>query len=462
MTQHDPLIGKTINGYQISHLIGQGGMASVYQAVQLSMNRPVALKILPRQFMNDDTYIQRFRREVDIIARLEHRSIVPVYDFGAYEHQPYIIMRLMPAGSLDHLLANGRLALPRVVEILKQVAPALDYAHSKQVLHRDLKPSNLLLDDASSVYLTDFGIARILGEDARSAITTSGVVGTPAYMSPEQAQGMAMDSRSDLYSLGVMLFEFVTGRRPFESDTPYGVAVMQVTTAPPSLRPIAPEIPESVEAVIHRAMSKQPERRYSNCLQLAQAFEQAVTTPSAANNNPRRVFVVPPPQPITPPYSAATMLPPVSATPPAYSPAMNKNPSRPNQSAWIPAVQPPSRSLKRRRGLNPLASVFIGGLIGCALLTLLIAAAAVMLTRFSDILGNTSATVIETPTEEPAPTIEIRTDPTRTLAANDGGTATLPTQTAIRIESTPVVQVTVITQTPVKVTPSPAPVGVRP
>ncbi|MBZ0286800.1 MAG: serine/threonine protein kinase, partial [Anaerolineae bacterium] len=215
----DNLIGKQIGGYEILDVIGHGGMATVYRSQQVSMNRVVAIKVLPKQFVTDDTYIQRFQREVEIAAKLEHRNIVPVHDYGQYEGQPYIIMRYMNGGSVDDLLRRGPLDVDKILDVVEQIAPALDFAHSKNVLHRDLKPSNILLDDDGGAYLTDFGIARVLGEQQGATITTQGVVGTPSYMSPEQAQGHPLDNRSDVYSLGVTIFEMATARRPFQSDT---------------------------------------------------------------------------------------------------------------------------------------------------------------------------------------------------------------------------------------------------
>ena len=199
---------------------------------------------------------------------------MPVYDFGDFEDQPYITMRYMPAGSVEDLLAEGRIPLPRVLSIVEQVAAALDYAHQKGILHRDLKPSNILLDDGGGAFITDFGIARILSEGG-STITTQGVVGTPSYMSPEQARAEPLDGRSDVYSLGVMAFELVTGRRPFESDTPYSVAVMHVTMPPPSPRQYQPDLSAAVEAVILRALSKRPADRYESAGALAEALRQA-------------------------------------------------------------------------------------------------------------------------------------------------------------------------------------------
>ena len=282
------LIGKHVNGYEIVGQVGQGGMATVYLARQHSMNRNVALKFLPGVFLNDDTYLQRFEREVNIVAQLEHRNIVPVYDYGEFDQQPYIAMRYMQAGSVEELLAEGKIPLPRVAGIIEQVASALDYAHQKGILHRDLKPSNILLDDGGGVFITDFGIARILSEGS-SNITTQGVVGTPSYMSPEQAQGEQLDGRSDVYSLGVMLFELVTGRRPFESDTPYSIAVMQVTTQPPAPRDIEPGVSLALEKVILRALSKSPAERYASAGELAAALRRAINDPTADDEDTNAV-----------------------------------------------------------------------------------------------------------------------------------------------------------------------------
>jgi len=366
----DNLIGKTVNGYEIVGVVGRGGMATVYRAQQISMNRTVALKVLPRQYVDDDTYIARFKREVEIVSRLEHRSIVPVYDYGEIDRQPYIVMRYMPAGSVDSLLLDGAVKMERIIEIVTQVAPALDYAHAKNVLHRDLKPSNILLDDGGGAYITDFGIARILGEATGNTITTQGVVGTPAYMSPEQAQGRPLDGRSDVYSLGVMLFEMATGRRPFESDTPYGLAVMQVTTPPPAPRSINPALPPRVEQVIFRAMDKSADTRYQTSVALAEALDQAWNSPEEAEDTQKRHAFTPPPANNGPAYSPAPAQP--SYTPP-YAPS---GPVSAGQSAWIPPVDTPRPSRKKRRRANPWMSLFIGVSIGCALLTALVAGTA--------------------------------------------------------------------------------------
>ncbi len=280
-------IGTIVGGYQILDIVGQGGMATVYRAHQLSMDRDVALKVLPRHLLRQANSLERFKQEANIIARLEHRAIVPVHDYGEHDGLPYIVMRYMDGGSVAELLLHGPLLPQRALHIVEQIALALDYAHQKGVLHRDLKPSNILLDASGDAYITDFGIARILGENAPS-LTTSGVVGTPSYMSPEQAQGHDLDGRSDIYALGVVLFEMLTGQRPFEGETPYSVAVKHVTEAPPSACKLNPNLPPSVECVLYKALEKDRERRYPTAAELAQALRQALEHPHNVPTDPSK------------------------------------------------------------------------------------------------------------------------------------------------------------------------------
>ncbi len=357
----DELIGKTIGGYEILELIGRGGMATVYRAQQVSMKRVVAVKVLPKQYIHDDTYIQRFHQEVKIVSQLEHRNIVPVYDYGEYEGQPYIVMRYMSAGSVDDLIAGGALEIETIISILEQVAPALDYAHSKNVLHRDLKPSNILLDDDGGAYLTDFGIARILSEQS-AGITTQGVVGTPSYMSPEQAQGLPLDSRSDVYALGVMLFEMATGRRPFESDTPYSIAVMQVTTPPPPPRQFNPALSFAIEEVILKALKKKREERYPHAVGLAEALKRATNQPVSSIHDTQPALIRPPLRPAE--------APPPSPQPMMVVPQIAYTPPPPSQSMPASAVSSYMRRRRPRRS-NAWMNAGVGALLGCGVLVVL-------------------------------------------------------------------------------------------
>lgn len=272
---NDISVGTTVSGYRILEEVGQGGMATVYRAHQISMNRDVAIKVLPSRLLNEPVSLERFKQEASIVARLEHRAIVPVHDYGEYEGIPYLVMRYMDGGSVDDLLSNGPVSPEKTLQIVQQIAPALDYAHREGVLHRDLKPSNILLDSNGDAYLTDFGIARILGSNPKP-ITTTGVVGTPSYMSPEQAQGHALDGRSDVYALGVVVFEMLAGVRPFEGETPYTVAVKHVTEAPPSACKINPKLPGAIEPVLFKALAKDRKARYQTAMELAAALETAI------------------------------------------------------------------------------------------------------------------------------------------------------------------------------------------
>jgi serine/threonine protein kinase len=390
------LIGMTINGYEILSQVGQGGMATVFLARQQSMDRNVALKFLPKQFMNDDTYLQRFEQEVKIVSQLEHRNIVPVYDYGEHEGQPYIAMRYMPAGSVDDLQRQGRIPIERVLNIIEQIAPALDYAHNKDILHRDLKPSNILLDDGGGAFITDFGIARILSEQG-TAITTQGVVGTPSYMSPEQAQAHKLDGRSDVYSLGVMLFEMITGRRPFESDTPYSIAVMQVTTPPPSPRDYNDTVTSTVEKVILKALRKKPEKRYTTATELASALKLAIERPYSTHDTEPRMqpAAQQSTEPIAPPEPQQFVRPimqpsyPQGGTSQASQP-VNRNPSRSVSYSVRPVKAKP-------KGSNMLMGIAVGGIMGCALL----AGIVIIVTLALGSLSNSTlpATTIVTPTQ---------------------------------------------------------------
>lgn len=372
-------------------------MATVYLARQTSMNRVVALKVLPKNLTQDEAYFKRFEREVNIVAQLEHRSIVPVYDHGTLEGQPFIAMRYMSGGSLDQKLAHGPMRAEDVLNVYAQIAPALDYAHSKNVLHRDLKPSNVLLDETGGAFITDFGIARVMNDASHTpTITTQGIVGTPSYMSPEQAQGQPMDGRSDLYALGVMLFELLTGRRPFMSDTPYSIAVMQVTAAPPSARAINPNISPAVEAVIFKTLKKKPEERYPTAAEMVESLRMAVENPAGFNPHDT--------QPHRRPISAATQPVPVTPVQPQMVPVFTPPRATPD---YMPAPisapsMPAARPVKRRSGSNLWMSMTIGALIGCGLLTI-IGFVIVMVT--SQLLDRSNApTSAATPDTDTVPT----------------------------------------------------------
>ncbi|MCU0480571.1 MAG: protein kinase [Anaerolineae bacterium] len=276
----DDLIGKTLGQFEIEEEIGRGGMATVYKARQRSMNRTVAIKVLPRQMLHDPGFYERFEREVNVISHLENPHILPIYDYGQEEGLPYIAMRYLGGGSLEQRIRRSPVKIDEIEKPLNQVAQALDYAHQQGIIHRDLKPGNIMLDENGNAYLTDFGIARVLGSD----LTGSMIIGTPAYMSPEQANGLPVDGRSDIYSLGIVLFEWMTGRGPYQAETPMAVLLKQIQEPMPSIRQIRGDVPQSVEDVIIKATSKDPNRRFSSAGEFAQAFANALRGMSFPTN----------------------------------------------------------------------------------------------------------------------------------------------------------------------------------
>jgi hypothetical protein len=251
-------------------------MATVFKAYQPSIERYVAVKILPRQFAEDPNFVKRFAHEAKAIATLEHPHILPVHDFGTHEDLTYMVMRYVEGGTLSNLMSSP-LSYERIVEIVGNVARALDYAHQRGVVHRDIKPSNILIDQRGEVLLTDFGIAKMVEGAGETQLTKpGGILGTPAYMSPEQAKGSNVDGRSDIYSLGVVLYELLTGRPPYQAETPLAIVLMHINDPLPPPRTVKPTVPEPLERVVLKAMAKDREQRYTTAAQMEQALKNAL------------------------------------------------------------------------------------------------------------------------------------------------------------------------------------------
>jgi serine/threonine protein kinase len=272
----EDLTGKQLGSYQIIAPIGEGGMAAVYKAYQLGkMNRYVALKVLPQQLAKESEFVGRFNQEANVLAKLQHPRILPVFDFGEAEGYMYIVMPFVDSGTLADSLHGNPLPLPQVRSFTVQVAEALDYAHARGLVHRDVKPSNVLVDERGNCLLSDFGISKIL-EGTEKFTATGGVIGTPAYMSPEQGRGETLDARSDIYSVGIMLYEMATGRVPFKAETPIAVIFKHIQDPLPPPRSINPALPEAVEQVIFKALAKRPEDRYQTAGDMARAIKAAI------------------------------------------------------------------------------------------------------------------------------------------------------------------------------------------
>lgn len=273
-----PLVeGQMVGPYQIVKQLGQGGMATVYQAYHAKLDRYVAIKVMHPGFQDDANFHARFEREAQIVARLEHPHIVPVYDYAEYDGQPYLVMKFIEGRTLKNLLSAGPLTLEQILRIMTPVADALTYAHQQGVLHRDIKPSNILIDARGVPYLTDFGLARI-AQAGESTMSQDVILGTPQYISPEQARGERhLDARTDTYSFGIVLYELVVGRPPFNADTPYAVVHDHIYREIPRPAEVNPDIPPAVEAVLLKALAKDPADRYASASELMTDFQRALS-----------------------------------------------------------------------------------------------------------------------------------------------------------------------------------------
>lgn len=283
-------IGETVAQYQLLELLGQGGMATVFKAYHARLDRYVAIKALHPAFMEDPNFLARFEREAQLVARLEHPNIVPIYDFSEHEGRPYLVMKYVEGETLKERLKEGRLSQGLIYKIITSVGAALSYAHSQGILHRDVKPSNVLIGEDERIYLADFGLARI-AEAGESTISTDMMLGTPQYVSPEQAMGRRdLDQRTDIYSFGVMVYEMVVGKVPFTSDTPYSIIHDHIYTPLPLPRQENPEVPEDMERVLVKALEKKREDRFQTVDEMVDAFQHAIEKPYETRLVPREVL----------------------------------------------------------------------------------------------------------------------------------------------------------------------------
>jgi len=309
------LIGKTLGTCTLEKLVGQGGMGAVYLARQSRPSRHVAVKVLlPRISMSAAVYqafLARFQREADLIARLEHMNIMPIYEYGEQDGITYLVMPYLPGGNLRDVLAqHGALSLQVTLSYIEQATSALDYAHAHGVIHRDIKPSNFLLHPDGRLILADFGIARMMNDGSSTSgatLTSTGMLlGTPEYMAPEMARGEPIDARADIYELGIVLFQMLSGHVPFKGNTPLAVVVKQLEEPLPPLYLLNPAIPPAVDKVVQKATAKKREDRYRSAGELAQALRLAISSPdnpseAMARNAPAlrssQPIVLPPPPP---------------------------------------------------------------------------------------------------------------------------------------------------------------------
>ena len=353
----ESLIGRDIGKYHIVEQLGTGGMAVVYKAFDTSLERYVAIKFIRRETIGEQFYpdlLKRFAREAKVLAGLRHPSIVTIYESGDYAGSPFLVMEFIPCGALHP--AGKIIPYQQAARLILPVARALEYAHRRGVIHRDLKPSNILIGEDGAPTLSDFGIAKILdgseggGDSALSHLTSTGLaIGTPEYMAPEQWQG-APTAQSDIYGLGIVFYELVTGRRPYTADTPAAVMIKQVTEPLPRPRSFVPDLPEEVEAVIFKTLALRQENRYASMGEFANALEKMVEStlptlsPSAETAVDSHL-----PNPAAPPAVVAVSASPPSPVPPppvfppvpANAPATATLTTPPQPQVTIPLTKTP-------------------------------------------------------------------------------------------------------------------------
>jgi serine/threonine protein kinase len=384
------LTGKTLGKYQILERLGRGGMADVYEAYHARLDRHVAIKVLHPHLIEGQDFLARFEREAKAVASLKHPHIVQVFDFDFQEDLHYIVMELVDGGSLrgrleDLARAGTRMPQKDALRILADVASAIDYAHGRGMLHRDVKPANVLLDHDGDACLSDFGIARILSDTQFT--TTGALIGTPHYMSPEQGKGLPLTKATDLYSLGVVLYEMLTGRAPYDSETPLGVIHKHIFEPLPSPRLACPDLPVAAEDVLVKALAKEPDDRFASAGQMLQALEHALApTDGAATARPtpprikleRRAAepAAPGPSqaaPSTAPQAAAAPVQPTISSLPTMAmedqPAPSSTPAAVSEpSGGLPPAPPKARRLRLKPILFGVAAMAV---IGVALALLL-------------------------------------------------------------------------------------------
>ncbi|MGH2978284.1 MAG: Stk1 family PASTA domain-containing Ser/Thr kinase [Solirubrobacterales bacterium] len=356
--------GTVIDGrYRVLSKIGAGGMAEVYCAEDMHLGRKVALKLLHARFAQDHEFVERFRREASSAAGLQHPNVVGVYDRGEFDGTYYIAMEYCEGPSLKEIVARTALDPERAIAIAKQILVAARFAHRRNVIHRDLKPHNVILDAEDNVKVTDFGIARAGASD----ITEVGaIMGTAQYLSPEQAQGRPVTEASDLYSIGVVLFEMLTGRAPFDGDSAVAVALKHVNQPAPSPRETVPELVPELEAVVLKALAKDPAQRYRDADSFIKDLEVVESRLRQGPVDVESTAVFAPVAATTAPTALAPT-PPVAAEPPPPAPPIGEAALPPPPGAGEPPEEPPERG--RRRWL---AAALIAGLVGLAVLAFLL------------------------------------------------------------------------------------------
>lgn len=457
---------EKIGRYIIISELGRGGMATVYRAKDPNFDREVAVKILPRTFLHDPQFRTRFEREAKTVAALEHAAIVPVYDFGEDDGQPFIVMRLMSGGSLADKIQNSKSSLEEAIRLITQLAPGLEAAHKKGIIHRDLKPGNILFDQYGNPYLSDFGIARL--SEAEGTLTGSRILGTPAYMSPEQIQGdKSIDGRSDIYAMGVIFYQMLVGSTPFQATTPAKVMMMHILEPVPNLLMALPTIPANIKAWLEKVLAKDPDDRFTNADQMGKALTAAlhgeapplpqktmIASPWDENSTQRsRPIATPPPQRQAPPRQQNVYVEPRSQ--PLQQNSYVEPRSQPISQVPSELFTPPPAPTQKR---NPVPIIF------SVVVVLVIGLVAVIALVFSGMSGKGPLAAFIAPStatltsgiagrldETPLPTFTLQVDEEQPLVVDSSPTPEFVKSTATQPPPTPSPEPTA-TATPAVVT----------
>jgi len=398
---------QLLNGrYRLLRPLGSGGMATVFLAEDLRLSRRVAVKVLHQQFAADPSFVSRFEGEARMAAALSHANIVQIYDVGREGVRHYIVMEYIEGETLrDAVVREGPLPVVRVLAIIDGVLAGLEFAHAHNLIHRDIKAQNILLTSSGAVKVTDFGIARELGGGATPTLTAAGmVIGTAQYFAPEQARGEPATAQSDVYSAGIVLYEMLTGKLPFEGDNPFVLAMAQINEEPPRPSHLNPSIPLPVETIVTTAMAKDPAQRYGSAQAMREAVDQAQ---SDASEPTRYAPLAPEPTVVVPPIAAAAT-------------------TRTTQAAFLP----PSRPRQRK---NRTPWLVIGALVALvALLGIVYAASNQNNGATPPVVADTATPMPSSPTPSSASPTPLATTPTapRPTRLPIIVPPTLPTRTA--------------------------------
>ncbi len=438
----DSLVGTQIGNYRIDTLIGRGGMASVYQVFDTYLQRTVAMKIIHRAVAIDIKNLERFKQEASLIAQLEHPHLLPVHDFNLEHDPPYIIMRYLEGGTLSDVLRTGKpLPLGEISHVIGQVAGALDYAHRRGVIHRDIKPSNIMIDVDGNVFVADFGIARV--SDSEGLTQTNVAVGTPGYMSPEQGEGRkTVDHRTDIYSLGVLIYEMATGQQPYKADTGLAMILAHMQEPIPSACTVNPDLPDSFDGIIQKAMAKKPEDRYERARDLADDLTELAGM-TATQRIPREIRQIA--QEIVDKKHQSQEVHPVRRTPTAQP--VPTQPSNADERTIVdtpapittssPQLHPQSKGGRSWMAYGILGGIILLGLVGVVLVMGGLGGGGEDATADETATALAAAVVIDpTATEEPPPTATVTQEPTATTEPSATPTEA-PTNTPQPTATTP-------------------------